>query len=71
MSQAEIFTWLKNRLQMGEEKFWSPKEISSSLGINSRTANDKLGSLFRAGFIEIEQDGLWKRKYRLKRKYLK
>ncbi len=71
MSQAVIYAWLKNQFQNGEHKFWTPKEISEALYINGRTVNDKLGALYRAGFLEIEQLGLWKRKYRIKTKYTK
>lgn len=73
MAQGDILMWLGKKRIGGDVSYFSPLDVYMGMkDIEASTGGVrlKLSQLFEFGFLDMEQEGLWRRKYRLKEKYL-
>lgn len=70
MGQQEIIFFLQQQRKMGNDQYFSPKEIKKEFNVNMIAIRRQLLKLFEYGFLEVKAKNIWHRNYRLKYKYV-
>jgi len=69
--QIELIEFLEQQRATGNDIFFSPMEIYKQAGnISKHRIASSLRKLYAYGFLEVNNSNIWKRKYRLKSKYV-
>ena len=83
LGQYEVYEWLKNRLESGDDRFFTPKDIELGMiaqGIGTERRNGAVrGDCFRllsSGYLDmqdLDKSNLsnWKKVFRIKKQYAK
>lgn len=69
MNQDILFEYLKEQVRVGNDKFFSIRELESqaeSLGIYKKSIRLLVIKLYAWGYLEINREDIWNRKYRAK-----
>lgn len=74
MSQDVVFGWLLNQRRMGDNSFFTPREIALGSGVTNggvyRSCRVMINQLYAYGYLDVEKVNFWERRYRAKSKYL-
>jgi hypothetical protein len=80
MAQRDVYAWLKNRREMGDDSYWHPDEVKKNLR-EQNIPNGQLWvlygdiiRLFQSGYLEmvdLDKSGFSNNKkvYRIKKEY--
>lgn len=75
MTQSDIFEWLVERRRVGDDAFYSVREIAALTGNTNgevySSARAQVNKLYAYGYLEIERKNWWHRLYRAKKRYVK
>lgn len=72
MGQNEVFEHLIRLRYTGDDDFKTAVEIHKSVDCaNLNNTRMSINRLYAYGYLEVEKEGLWLRKYRVKEKYCK
>lgn len=70
MGQREVIWFLKELRLSGDNGYYNIAEISRMMGVPDHKISKQVRRLVQYGFLEVLAIDFWKRKYRIKRKYM-
>jgi hypothetical protein len=68
MNQSELFEWLQKVYNQGDKRYWNIKMIRDIFPFDTSIGR-KVNRLYAWGYLEIEEEARWYRKFRIKSKY--
>ena len=78
MAQTEVYEWLKERRLIGDNQFFSIHEISRAVDSGGgysqegyRSVRVAVNRLYAFGYLEVEREKWFTRRWRLYEKYIK
>lgn len=68
MGQREVLEWFREKRLGGVDDFFSVKDLEASFTCSKLRRH--INRLVLSGVLEVEYEGLWRRRFRIKKSYL-